>query len=50
MNYAGDIRFNPDTLMTEIYDGTRWFEFHNGIATVIPTEKEKALDELFGVK
>ena len=50
MNYAGDIRFNPDTLMYEIYDGTRWLEFHNGIARAVPTEKEKALDELFGVE
>jgi hypothetical protein len=47
MNFAGDIRFNPDTLMSEVYDGTRWLEFHNGIATAIPTEKEKALDYLF---
>ena len=47
MNFAGDIRFNPDTLMSEVYDGTRWIQFHNGIATAIPTEKEIALDDLF---
>jgi hypothetical protein len=48
--FAGDVRFNETTKMLEIYDGTRWFEFHNGKATAIPTEKEKALDELFGEK
>ena len=59
---AGDIRYNPDTQMLEVYDGKSWI-------TVAPqstdevrrvgdvdefiheiTKKNEALNELFGVK
>ena len=48
MNYAGDTRFNHNTQMLEIYDGTKWFQSKPGLRdTPIPTEKEIALDYLF---
>jgi len=49
--FAGDMRFNIDTQMTEIYDGKKWFQTRPGLRDIpILTEKEKALNELFGVK
>jgi hypothetical protein len=49
---AGDVRFNTDTQMMEIYDGKKWFQTRPGLRdTPTLTEKEKALDRLFeGVK
>ncbi len=49
--FPGDMRFNIDTQMTEIYDGKKWFQTRPGLRdTPTLTEKEIALDELFGVK
>lgn len=48
MSYAGDVRFNHNTQMLEIYDGTRWFDYAGAAKDIhIPTEKEIALDDLF---
>jgi hypothetical protein len=66
---AGDIRYNPDTQMLEVYDGNSWtVTAHKPLEQVKDTSfdedytprdvqewidekvKEKALNELFGVK
>jgi hypothetical protein len=62
---SGDIRYNPDTQMLEVYDGKDWtVTAHKPLEQVKDTSytprdvqewidekvKEKALNELFGVK
>ena len=62
---SGDIRYNPDTQMLEVYDGKDWtVTAHKPLEQVKDTlytprdvqewidekVKEKALNELFGVK
>jgi hypothetical protein len=66
---AGDIRYNPDTQLLEVYDGNSWtVTAHKPLEQVKDTSfdedstprdvqewidekvKEKALNELFGVK
>jgi hypothetical protein len=52
---SGDIRYNPDTQMLEVYDGNSWtVTAHKPLEQVKDTSfdekvKEKALNELFGV-
>jgi len=55
---AGDMRYNPDTQMIEVYNGKDWIAFapHSrdqatwDIEYVNEITKKNALDELFGVK
>jgi hypothetical protein len=61
---AGDIRYNPDTQMLEVYDGNSWVVCDRAGRTSFDEDytprdvqewidekvKEKALNELFGVK
>jgi len=56
--FAGDVRFNTDTQMIEIYTADKWIVLNdNGMYTartknykIDKKVKEKALNELFGVK
>jgi hypothetical protein len=53
---AGDMRFNPDTQMLEVYNGKDWVVFApqsidqvtNVDEYIDEISKKKALDELFG--
>ena len=50
--HMGDMRYNPDTQMIEVYDGNSWTETISSNTGSAWNEKTKqnALDELFGVK
>jgi hypothetical protein len=62
--FAGDMRYNPDTQMTEVYSGDRWIAIAQKLkdparwedvkkqfdASFDEKVKEKALNELFGVE
>ena len=49
MALAGDMRYNPDTQMTEVYSGDRWIAIINGSMQIAVAQKpsEQVKDESF---